>query len=252
MSSPSQGASLERAASAKTSPSPPSHEQPHAAAVPTESDSGTARGRSAGGAGGPRIEQRRERQRRDARRAILDATEALMIEKNGSDFSIRSLGRRSGYSAPTVYHYFGDKDGLIEALLEERVTQLADELERVEPSDDPRADLRALLLAYYEFSAEHATFTRLMWTLSRKGESRMPAAMERVRSRIQQSIEGFGGSGQLGPFDAQSAGRVLWALAYGLVSLRITQPEFTLDDGLAERALDALFLGMSELENPSR
>lgn len=200
----------------------------------------------------PRIEQRRERQRREARRAILDATEVLMIEKNGSDFSIRSLGERSGYSAPTVYHYFGDKDGLIEALLEDRVARLADEFERIEPTGDPRGDLRAMLLAYYEFSAEHQTFTRLMWTLSRKGESRMPEAMNRVRSCIDHALERFGGSGYLGPFDADSAGRILWALTYGLVSLRITQSELTWDDRLVERALDALFLGMTEMENTSR
>ena len=199
----------------------------------------------------PRIEQRRERQRQEARRTILDATEALMLEKNGSDFSIRALGERSGYSAPTVYHYFGDKDGLIEALLEERVSRLADELDRVAATGAAQADLRAMLLTYFEFSVEHPTFTRLMWTLSRKGESRMPDAMNRVRDCIERAIEHFGDSGQLGPFDADSAGQILWALAYGLVSLRVTQPDFSMDDHLAERALDALFLGMSEMEKTS-
>jgi AcrR family transcriptional regulator len=201
---------------------------------------------------GPRIEQRRERQRSEARRTILDATEALMVEKNGSDFSIRSLGEQSGYSAPTVYHYFGDKDGLIEALLEERVGNLADQLERVEPTGDSQDDLRAMLLTYFNFSAEHPTFTRLMWTLSRKGESRMPDAMNRVRSCISTAMERFGQSGRLGNFDPDSAGQILWGLAYGLVSLRITQPEFTMDESLAERALDALFLGMTEMENTSQ
>ena len=76
-------------------------------------------------------ETRRARQREEARRAILDATEALLIEAGGEDFSIRALGERCGYSAPTVYHYFGDKDGLIDALLEERVARLADAIERV-------------------------------------------------------------------------------------------------------------------------
>ena len=41
------------------------------------------------------------------------------------------------------------------------------------------------------------------------------------------------------------------ALAYGLVSLRVSQPEFILDDRFVERALDALFLGMAEMEKPS-
>lgn len=174
-----------------------------------------------------------------------------MVEKNGSAFSIRSLGQRSGYSAPTVYHYFGDKDGLINALLEERVAGLADQLEGIEPTGDAQADLRAMLLAYFDFSAEHPTFTRLMWTLSRKGESRMPEAMNRVQSCIENALERFGGSGRLGLFDSNSAGQILWALAYGLVSLRITQPDFTWDDSLAERALDALFLGMAEMETTS-
>ena len=200
----------------------------------------------------PKIGQRRERQRQEARRTILDATEALMVEKNGSDFSIRSLGERSGYSAPTVYHHFGDKDGLIDALLEERVARLADQLERVEPTGDAKADLRALLLGYFEFSSSNQTFTRLMWTLSRKGESRMPEAMTRVRSCIENALERFGDSGQIGTFNADNAGQVLWALAYGLVSLRITQPEFTLEESLAERALDALFFGMAEMEKSSQ
>ena len=51
---------------------------------------------------GSRIVERRERQRREARETILDAAEALIIEAGGSNFSIRSLGQRSGYSAPTV------------------------------------------------------------------------------------------------------------------------------------------------------
>jgi len=202
---------------------------------------------------GPRIEERRERQRQEARRTILDATEALMIEANGSDFSIRRLGDKSGYSAPTVYHYFGDKDGLIDALLDDRVGRLAEQLEQVDPaSSDSRARLRAMLLAYFEFSVTNPTFTRLMWTLSRKGESRMPPAMTRVRQCVEESLARFGESQPPGRFDTNSAGRVLWALVYGLVSLQLTQPELNQDDDLAERALDALFLGMAELERDSR
>ncbi|MBB82265.1 MAG: hypothetical protein CL931_00460 [Deltaproteobacteria bacterium] len=207
-------------------------------------------GAPASSAGSPQ-QARRERRRQEARRTILDAAESLVIESHGSDFSIRALGERSGYSAPTVYHYFGDKEGLIEALLDERVSRLAEELERVAPTGDAQADLRAMLLAYFHFSADNPNVTRLMTTLSRKGESREPDAMRRVKDRIGGAVDRFGESGRLGVFDRDSAGRVLWALAYGLVSLRVSQPEFILDDRFVERALDALFLGMAEMENPS-
>ena len=138
---------------------------------------------------GSRIEERRERQRRDARESILDAAEDLIIEAGGSNFSIRSLGQRSGYSAPTVYHYFHDKDGLIDALLEHRVDRLATEFEQLRPSGDPRRDLRAMLLAYFEFSASNPAFTRLMGTFSRKGESHMPPAMDRVRKCVDEQLD---------------------------------------------------------------
>lgn len=203
---------------------------------------------------GSRIGERREKQRREARQAILDATENLIIESGGSDFSIRSLGQRSGYSAPTVYHYFTDKDGLIDALLEDRVDRLATEFEELEPSGDTRRDLHAMLLAYFDFSTKHPAFTRLMGTLSRKGESRMPPAMDRLRGCIVDQFDRFDAGGELGEFDRESAGRVLWALAVGLVSMRILEPEAEWAPNLAARAFDSLFLGMAELnaENGTR
>ena len=50
-------------------------------------------------------EDRRRRNRQQARRAILEATEALMLEGGSDDFSIRRVATRCGYSAPTIYHY---------------------------------------------------------------------------------------------------------------------------------------------------
>lgn len=79
----------------------------------------------------------------------------------------------------------------------------------------------------------------------------MPAAMDRVRDCVKNATDRFGESGQLGPFDSESAGQILWGLIYGLVSLRLTRPEVNLDERLAERALDAMFLGMTEMERKS-
>ena len=68
-------------------------------------------------------EIRRSRHREEARRAILDATEAILLEDGVELFSIRKLATRCGFTAPTIYHYFRDKDGLIDALLEERFSR---------------------------------------------------------------------------------------------------------------------------------
>jgi len=191
------------------------------------------------------IEHRRARQREEARRAILDATELLLIESGGFDFSIRSLSKRCGYSAPTVYHYFGDKDGLIDALLEERVAGLADAIERVSHEGDALEDLRAVLRAHVAFGAAHPTFERLMWTVSSKGESRTTPALERLRARMGPPIIELAESGRLGDADAETAGQMIWALLHGLSALRVIEPNHPWVPNLGERALDTLLRGMT-------
>ena len=110
-----------------------------------------------------------------------------------------------------------------------------------------------MLIAYFDFATTNSAFTRVMGTLSRKGESRMPPAMDRVRSCVEGRLERFGAAGQLGHLNPESAGRVLWALAMGLVSMRIMEPDVPWSEDLVARALDSMFLGMAELdaENPS-
>ena len=96
-------------------------------------------------------ETRRQRHREEARRTILDATESLMVERGGDDFSMRSLAERSGYTAPTIYHHFGDKEGLVDALLEERFARLLSAVQQVELGDDPLANLRAMVGTFLRF-----------------------------------------------------------------------------------------------------
>src|SRR5262249_23213265 len=84
---------------------------------------------------------RRTRQREEARRAILDATEAILLEDGEELLSIRKLALRCGYTAPTIYHYFRDKDGLNDALLEERFSRLLQRIRRVPLAPDPVANI---------------------------------------------------------------------------------------------------------------
>jgi AcrR family transcriptional regulator len=193
----------------------------------------------------PGIEHRRARQREEARRAILDATESLLIGSGGLDFSIRSLSKRCGYSAPTVYHYFRDKDGLIDALLEERVAVLADEIESAPVTGDALSDLRTVLRTFVEYSVAHPTFDKLMWTVSSKGQSRTTPAMERLTARVRPPLEALASSGRLVDADAEGAGQMIWALLQGLSALRVIGPAHPWVSNLGERALDTLLRGMT-------
>jgi AcrR family transcriptional regulator len=54
----------------------------------------------------------------DARRAVLDAARELFAELGFERTTMRAVGVRAGVDPALIYHYFGDKDGLLSAALE--------------------------------------------------------------------------------------------------------------------------------------
>jgi len=191
------------------------------------------------------IEARRERQRQEARRAILDATESLLAESAGGDFSIRGLADKCGYSAPTVYYHFGDKDGLMSALLEDGMQTLAAELAHSCAAPDPLDRLRSMLIAFIHYSTENPIFSALWWNVSRQPGNEMPPSFEQVRERLDTTVTDLVASGRLRDHDKTRAEQTLWVLLHGLVGLQNAEPDHPWAPGLAESAIDNLLRGMT-------
>ena len=191
------------------------------------------------------IESRRERQRQEARRAILDSTQGLLSESEGGDFSIRSLAARCGYSAPTIYHYFGDKDGLLAELFSDGMRALASELEEACQSKDSLDRLRSILLTFIRYATDHPTFSSLWGTVARHPGAEMPEAYADVKELLDTPVRELIEAGRFGDFDTASAEQVLWALLHGLIALPMTEPDHPWAPGLAENAVDSLLRGMT-------
>lgn len=69
--------------------------------------------------------------RRDRRkRAILDAARSLFLEKGYGATTLSDIVSRSGGSLTTIYDLFGNKPGLLCAMVEERCARLANVIER--------------------------------------------------------------------------------------------------------------------------
>ena len=201
--------------------------------------------------GSPAFEQRRSEQRALVRRAVLDATEALLLEEGEERFSIRRLVERCGYTAPTIYHHFGDKTGLIDALLDERFERLARQLKRVPRGDDPLAYLRALILAFVRFSLRNPTHHRLLFATRAQQHAPPRSALE-VQETIEQAWTELWEQGRLQTGDAAAAGQAMFCLAYGLASRRIARPEHDWSKSGIEDAIDALLRGLVAREPPRK
>jgi AcrR family transcriptional regulator len=190
------------------------------------------------------FEARRARHREEARRAILDATEALLLEAGGDAFGVRALAARCGYTAPTIYHHFGDKDGLIDALLEERFARLLAEVRQVEQGDDPVENMRGMLRAYLRFGESNPTFYRVILATRRDDPDRSPPSVEATVAIMMRPWEDLRAAGRLGEIEPEAASQALWALIHGLTALRVARPDHDWAPNLTEVAVEAMLRGL--------
>jgi len=76
---------------------------------------------------------------------MLDAAEELILEKGDASFSTRDLAKRAGVSQATPFNHFGSKMGVLDALIERSLAEIAfatrvtseDPLDRMFEAVDP-------------------------------------------------------------------------------------------------------------------
>jgi AcrR family transcriptional regulator len=186
--------------------------------------------------------KRRSQQRADARRAILDAAEALLAEGDYESFSIRRLADRCGYTAPSIYHHFGDKLGLLDALLEERFADLLRLIRRVPVAADPLETIRARARAFVRFGLRNPTHYRIL--TSHRGASPRPlASAEQARGLLEQPWRQLIEQGRLAAGHIDLAQHSFFALLHGIISLRNSRPDLEWPPAIAEESVDALLRG---------
>ncbi len=87
---------------------------------------------------------------------LLEAASHIMREGDVVDLSLSELSLRSGLNSALVKYYFGNKEGLMLALLERDMSQIVAELSALVAKDMPPADklrrhIGAVIDTYYTF-----------------------------------------------------------------------------------------------------
>jgi len=188
-------------------------------------------------------EARRLRRQREAQRAILDAAGSILVEDGYEHFTMRKLANRCGYTAPTIYSHFGDKTGLIDAVLEEVFLELVALLEQVQQASDPLDRMRAQFSAFLDFALRNPTHYRLL-TTPRDEESEPPPSGERARELIEEPLQALAEAGRLRVDDTASVQQSFWALLHGLISLQTNRPDYEWSESLLETSLEAMIDGL--------
>lgn len=190
----------------------------------------------------PRAEMRRQQHRDEARRAILDAAAELTSESSFSGFSVRSLVDRCGYSAPTIYHYFGDKPGLLDALVEDSLETLVRDMEEVPISADPIETLRALTLCFGNWGLENPTYYHLL-TQPRAVDAMPLESGEISAGMLSEPFSQLVEQGRINESETELLRQSLWACLHGLISLPAIRADLEWNKDLLETSVDRILRG---------
>jgi AcrR family transcriptional regulator len=113
----------------------------------------------------------------DTRSRLISAAADLVVAAPGEDFSLRAVCDAVGVKMPTLYHFFGSKQGLIDAVIERGFDLYVGQKSAMESSGDPIQDIRAGWDAHVAFGLENPGFYTLMYGTVHPGHS--PEAQSR-------------------------------------------------------------------------
>lgn len=93
--------------------------------------------------------------------ALIDAAEDLLVENGLSAVSVRAVANRAGTTTRAVYALFESKAGLIQAVAANGFQLLADLVNAIPLTNDPKADLIAVAGAFRTFATRNPALFRL-------------------------------------------------------------------------------------------
>lgn len=99
------------------------------------------------------IKERKEREREEHCQLILNAADEIIAKEGIENLSVRKIATKIEYSPAIIYHYFRDKEEIINILMEKGYKKIIDGLSSTELSDDdPYERLEILLKKYIDMA----------------------------------------------------------------------------------------------------
>lgn len=173
------------------------------------------------------------------RERLIAAAAELIASSPGEDFSLRAVCDAVGVKMPTLYHFFGAKQGLIDAVVEHGFDLYLGQKSAMEHSGDPIQDIRAGWDAHVAFGLQNPGFYTLMYGTVRPGYS--PAAQSRPSEILRELTARAAGMGRLVVPSDQAAAHVLVAnIGVTLRQIILAEPDPELSAAVREGVIAAI------------
>lgn len=174
----------------------------------------------------------------NTRDRLLRAAADLIAAAPGEPVPLRAICDAAGVRLPTLYHFFGNKDGLLDAVVEHGFEQYLALKRSRESTGDPIQDIRGGWDAHVAFGLANPGFYALMYGQVTPG--RRPAAQDRTNTILLGLTREAQRRGRLVTAPERAAGHVL-AANVGVTLHQITgSPDPELSAEVREATLDSI------------
>jgi AcrR family transcriptional regulator len=162
----------------------------------------------------------------DSKHRILAHACDLYLADGFDGFSMRKLARAVGVTAPALYRHFESKEDVLLEVVGEAHDELFRTLSHALAGPTPEDRFRRAGEAYLDFALANPRYFQMIHSFTEfMGLDDIPEELSRRacsvgqfwHDRVRECIE----AGILKPDDPEGIGLVLWAHAYGLISLYI-------------------------------
>ena len=179
---------------------------------------------------------------RSARERLIDAATRLLAEHPDAEPTTRELYEAASVTPPTLYHHFGDKDGLLDVVLDEAFARYLVHKRAVPRSGDLIADFAAGWDMHIRFGVENPLLYRVMYGTSRARRARAAqVAEEELLRELTQLAER--GLLRMAP---EQAVAVTLAASIGCV-MQLIREGGTADSAVSHVMRDALITKLTDL-----
>lgn len=177
-----------------------------------------------------------------ARDRLLLAATQLLDESGGEPISTRQITERAGVQAPTLYHHFGSKQALLDAVVSHGFREFLEQRRAAGGEGDPIDDIREGWDSHVAFGLAFPSAYAHIYGNVKPG---VPCGVvEDVRAMLLEALEPPADQGRLLVSPAEAADHIL-AASSGVTLTLIQQPPDERDLGLSVRVRDSVLRALT-------
>ncbi|GAA1528835.1 TetR/AcrR family transcriptional regulator [Streptomyces albidochromogenes] len=170
------------------------------------------------------------------RARILEVAAGLVARSPDGDISTRAVCEAAQVGAPALYRHFGDKEGLLSAVVDHGFDQYLATKRQREPGPDPVQDLRDGWDGHVDFALRNPNLYRLMNSPAMRTPPASALESHIILTRV---LERAAVQGRL-RMAPEPAAQMIMSANVGVALMLVSRPTTFTDGGTSARVRDAV------------